>query len=121
MLRTTSICDRSALTARVERPSADYASQLWALVLCHTVRANVRGTVRDTADGQRERSEGRCTIRGACPHSWKPGLHQLTVGSHKLPVFPESTYLRPSRSPVPTPADLGLARGPCQTSDLVHD
>ena len=47
MLRTTSICDRSALTARVEPPRTDCALKLWVLVLCHTVRASVRDTVRD--------------------------------------------------------------------------
>ena len=93
VLRTTSICDRSALTTRVEPPRADCASGLWFQFCGHIVRASVRGTVRDTAGDQRERSEGCCLIRAVGMHLRGACLHGTALGSHQLARFPKSTIL----------------------------
>ena len=95
VLRTTSICDRSALTARVEPPRADCTSQLWVLVLCHTVRASVRGIVWDMLALPASATHVRCSVRGVGQYLWEGCLHGDSVGSHQKSVFPKMTILTP--------------------------
>ena len=65
------------------------------LALCHMVRAGVRDTVRGDAVGLHGVSDGRCSIRGACPHSREPGLHGVALGLHQIVVSGRSAILRP--------------------------
>ena len=65
------------------------------MALCHTVRAVMRATVRDGSMGPTHGSEGRCSIRGAYPHSREPGLHGNVIGLHQKASCTKSAISRP--------------------------
>ena len=65
------------------------------LVLCRTVPASVRGTVRDRPMLPASATRVRCSIRGVGLCLWEGCLHGTAIGLHQLPRFPKSTLWTP--------------------------
>ena len=129
-LLTTSLCDRSALAARVEPPLADRALRLWFQFMPHSARRCVwRGTGQThAAYGPRPRAlpdpGGSHVLAGGlftryC-NRFAPATRITQIG-HFNPTC---------RSPAQTPADLGSAPNdrlgarlgwfPCEPRSRLH-
>ena len=93
VLRKTHMCDRSAVAARVEPPSADRASRRWVASVDHSVVQADQPATRVTAGDPRERSQGCCSIRAVGMRLRGGCLHGTALGSHQLVRSSKSTIL----------------------------